>query len=69
MIREMPHFQSFAPGYTQQADLLFLPHDHGYKYALVVIDNYSRKLDAEPLKSKKAAEVKKAFEKIYKRDV
>ena len=39
----MPHFQSFEPGLIQQADLLFLPNDHGYKYALVVIGNYSKK--------------------------
>jgi len=42
---------------THQADLLFLPHDRGYKYALVVVDLGSRLVDAAPLKSKKADEV------------
>lgn len=64
----MPRFQAFAP-FTQQADLLFLPTDKNYKYALVVIDNYSRKVDAEPLKTKNASEVTKGFQSIYKRNV
>ena len=54
-----------------QADLLFLPHDtvkrKTYKYALVVVDVASRYVDAEPLTSKYALEVSKAFEKIYSR--
>lgn len=50
-----------------QADLLFLPHDKKYKYALVVVDVASRYTDAEPLKSKYASEVAAAFGKIYSR--
>lgn len=52
---------------VHQADLLSLPTDKGYKYALVVVDLGTRKLDAEPLKTKKTTEVKSAFETIYKR--
>ena len=48
------------PGYIYQADLLFLPNDEGYKYALVVVDIGSGLCDAEPLKSKKTTEVKSA---------
>lgn len=67
--KAMPTFQRFAPGLVQQADLLFMPQDKQYKYALVLIDNGSRKVEAEPLKSKKSNDVKKGFESIYKRNV
>ena len=51
--------------YTNQADILFLPHDvvkQGrktimYKYVLTVIEAASRYKDAEPLKTKMVAEV------------
>ena len=62
-----PHYQAYRRNASQQADLLFLPSDNGYRYALVVIDNYSRYADAQPLKSKKAKEVLQAFLTIYKR--
>lgn len=52
---------------VHQADLLFLPEDKGYRYALVVVDVATRSMDAEPLKSKKPEEVLKAFRTIYKR--
>ena len=52
-------------GDTQQADLLFLPTDRfGYKYALVVIDIFSNRIDIEPIKIKSAESVAKAFNKI-----
>jgi hypothetical protein len=54
-------------GYVHQADLLFLPNDDGYRYALVVVDLGSKKCDAEPLKSKTQQDVKKAFQTIYER--
>ena len=53
------------PNEIHQADLLYLPHDKGYKYALTVIDVASRYKEAEPLKTKYASEVAGAFEKIY----
>lgn len=61
-----PHIPVYTPGFVQQADLLFLPTDNGYKYMLVVVDG-SRKLDAEPLKSKSSAAVMQAFKNIYER--
>jgi CRISPR/Cas system CMR-associated protein Cmr5 small subunit len=64
----MPHFQNVSLG-TQQADLLFLPEDQGYKYALVVVENHNRKTDAQPLKEKTAEAVKTAFKAIYKRGI
>lgn len=65
----MPRFQSFEPNLIHQADLLFLPNDNGYRYALVVIDNYSRKVAAAPLTSKKSDMIRDALIKIYEKGV
>ena len=66
-----PHWTVDQPNKVHQADLLFLPHDtvrrKVYKYALVVVDVASRYKDAEPLTSKTAEEVAKAFSKVYSR--
>lgn len=60
---------SYSKNYNHQADLLFLPDDNGFKYALVVTDIATRISDAEPLKSKNSDDVKKAFKKIYDREI
>lgn len=62
-----PSFNITTPNEVHQADILYLPHDEGYKYALTVIDCASRYKEAEPLKTKKAEEVSVAIQKIYKR--
>ena len=66
-----PHWAVDQPNKVHQADLLFLPHDKVgrkvYKYALVVVDVASRYKDAEPLTSKSAEEVAKAFSRVYSR--
>lgn len=64
-----PTFQNDAPYAVQQADLLFLPDDNGYRYALTVIDTATRKGDAEPLKTKQPNAVVNAFKKIYSRGI
>ena len=61
------HFDVTVPNEVHQADLLFLPHDHGYKYALTVVDIASRFKQAEPLKTKTSTEVASAFERIYRK--
>lgn len=63
---EMPHFFSDAPNGIHQADLLFLPTDDGYKYALVVVDVATRAVDARPLKDKNSKALVGAFKSIYK---
>ena len=63
------HFRQYKDNLIHQADLLYLPHDQDYKYCLVVVDDGSRKVDAEPLKTKLALDVVKAFRKIYKRGI
>src|SRR5574338_475938 len=62
-------FLSYQPGDRQQADLLFLPDDNGYKYSLVVVDLGSRLTDAEPIKDKKSKNLIKAIQKIYDRGI
>lgn len=64
-----PRFQPIPAGRVHQADLLFLPNDKGFRYALVVVDVGSRMTDAEPLKGKESVNIVKALEKIYKRGV
>lgn len=61
--------QNITEGHVHQADLLFMPDDDEYKYALVVCDLGSRKTDAEPLKTKNSGEVVEAFRTIYKRNI
>jgi hypothetical protein len=66
---EMPVFQTYKP-MRQQADVLFLPTaKFGFKYLLVVVDNYTRKFDAQPLKLKDSEAIVKALKKIYNRDI
>jgi len=62
---DMPKFQTLMPNTIHQADLLFLPHDNGYKYLLIVIDACDRKFDAIPLKEKYSDVVRNAFKIIY----
>lgn len=64
-----PKFQPIAPDNTIQADLLFMPTDRGFRYALVVADNGSKLLDAEPIKNKESTTVVKAFERIFHRGI
>lgn len=62
-----PKFDVETPNEVHQADILFLPHDKGFKYALTVVDVASRYKEAQPLKTKNSSEVAKGFEKMYKR--
>ena len=75
---KIPRREVYAPKITQnittpniihQADLLFLPMDNKFKYALVVVDVYNKKCDAEPIMNKTSASVVKGFIKIYKRKI
>ena len=59
------------PNYIHHADLLYLTNDTlgeiTFKYALVVVDVASRYVDAEALPNKYAANLARAFERIYSR--
>ena len=52
------------PKAVLQADLLYLPDDKGYKYALVCVDVGSGYIDAEQLKERDATTVLNAYKKI-----
>eukprot|EP00045_Choanoeca_perplexa_P020979 m.5465 g.5465 ORF g.5465 m.5465 type:complete len:203 (-) comp7693_c0_seq1:409-1017(-) len=62
-----PRIDVHTKGSVYQADLIRLPDDQEFKYALVVVDTYDRSMDAEPMKSTKAKEAKAAIIKIFKR--
>ena len=62
-------FPRITPNMWQQCDVLFLPNDKGYEYALVVVDVGSRFVDAEPLKEKTSAAIVTAIQNIYKRKI
>lgn len=63
------HYPYPNTGYWQQCDLLFLPNDKGFTYALVVVDVGSRKVDAEPISNKKSINVLKGLYTIWKRKI
>ena len=68
---DAPKWQVLQPNWLHQADVLYLPEDEGYKYAVVVADVQSKILDAEPIKSLKQDnhEVLKALKTIYNRGI
>eukprot|EP01038_Epipyxis_sp_PR26KG_P018768 gene18768-26556_t len=45
-------FDHFDKNYLQQMDLLYLPNDKGFQYALIVVDQGTRLLEAEALKNR-----------------
>ena len=65
---ETPTTDVFERNNTHQIDLLYLPDDKGYKYALVCVDlAYPRYIGVEKLKNKKPEAVKTALLEIYKK--
>jgi hypothetical protein len=72
-VRRYPTLPTLAPGlHTEwQADLAILDRlsrqNRGYKYLLVCIDALSRQIFVEPVKTKSAPDMVKAFEKIFSR--
>ena len=67
--KAMPHFENNVAGQVQQADILYLPDDNGYKFCLVVVDVADHKIDAQQLKTITAESVLKGFKIIYKRGI
>ena len=63
----VPVTDVFQRNYSHQVDLLYLPDDNGFKFALVCVDLESSYIGAEPLKdNKSSSEALKALLKIYK---
>lgn len=65
---EIAHMNDIEPYAVMQADLLYLPDDKGYKYALVCVDVGTGYTDAEPLKERDAKAVLSAFKKVTTRE-
>jgi len=66
--KEVPHMENIEPMAVCQCDLLYLPDDKGFKYALVMVDVGSGLTDAEPVKERDAESVLKAYKKITARE-
>ena len=66
---DTPVTQIFAPNMYQQADLLFMPEDKGFKYILVITDVHSHKVDCVGLKNKDSEGIIKAFKAVYRRGI
>lgn len=73
VVRKFKRLKTIAAGVGTewQADLMVFNaiarENDGYKYLLVVVDVFSRFLYLEGVKSKKADDMQKAFENIFKR--
>lgn len=61
----MPHDIEPAPGWLNQIDLLHLPSDGGFKYALNVIDVHNGLCDGYPLKNKLMDNMCHVLDHIY----
>ena len=66
-VKKYASHQSYQDNACVQADLLYLPHDRGFKYLLTCIDTYDNDLDFEPLKARSQNDVLNGFKKIFKR--
>ena len=67
--KTMPHFENNVAGQVQQADILYLPDDNGFKFCLVVVDVADHTIDAQQLKTITAESVRNGFKIIYKREI
>ena len=66
---EAPTLSYITPGYIQHADTLYLPNDKGNIYALIVVDQGSREVDAAPLKDRTPESMIDGFKAIWKRKI
>ena len=67
--KNMPHFENNEANAVQQADILYLPDDKGFKFCLVVVDVADHRIDAQQLKTITAQSVLNGFKTIYKRNI
>jgi len=59
------HYDISTPNELHQMDLMFLPWDENYKYALCVVDTASRYKQAQPMQSKEAVEILENLKYLY----
>ena len=62
------HYDIKIPNQLHQIDLLFLPEDNGYRYALCLVDVASRYKAARALQTKEAEELLSNLKDIYEND-
>ena len=62
------HFSIQMPNFLHQIDLLHLPNDSGFQYALTLVDVASRYKGARPLRNKTAVATLNALLDIYEKD-
>lgn len=67
--KNMPRFLPMDKDIAHQVDILYLPEDQGYNYALVVVDVGTGITDAEPVDELNSKAVLKAIKNIYQRDI
>ncbi len=65
--KDMAHIQVHARAEIIMMDVLFLPEDNGFPYALVALDLATNNIDCEPIKTKHAQTILNAFKIILKR--
>ena len=69
-ITEMPHFETFLSGFRAQADVLWMPTArHGYNKILVIIDDHTKKCDAEPMVGEDSTTIVQCMKRIFKRGI
>jgi len=61
----IPMTNVFKKNNTHQIDLLYMPHDRGYKYIVVIVDLATRLVGAMAVKSKTSKAVLEAVKSIY----
>ena len=68
--KSMPHIDKddIDPKAILQADLIYLPDDKGFRFALVCVDINTGYTDTEPIKERDAETTLKAFKKITSRE-
>ena len=66
---EAPTLSYITPGYIQHADTLYLRNDKGNIYALIVVDQGSREVDAAPLKDRTPQSMIDGFKAIWNRKI
>ena len=68
--KSMPHIDKddIDPKAILQADLIYLPDDKGFRFALVCVDINTGYTDAEPIKERDAETTLKAFKNITSRE-
>ncbi len=64
-VKERRHYNTYGVGQLMQSDLGFMPEYNGYKYFLVLVDCFSRRLYCRAMKDKTSRSTQKALEETF----